>query len=674
MTTFLSQFRPPAVPLVTHDPYFSVWSTTDALTDGWARHWTGALQPMCSLVRIDGKPFRIMGTEPSDAPALAQVARQVWPTRTIYCFETAGVRLTLTFTTPTLPHDLNLVGRPVTYLTWDVQAVDGRAHQVSLYFDVTGHWAVNTHDQEVVWSRYRLPDLAVMRVGSWRQLLLEKSGDHLRIDWGYLYLAYPKEESAQDAMADHRSARHGFASGTGLPSQDDLRMPRSPFIETPVLACAFDLGAVGTETVSRHLMLAYDDLFCMEYMQRRLRPFWRRDGKEIDGLLRVAEAEYADLVERCRAFDEDLVRDLAGVGGEAYACLAALAFRQCLSGHKLAADGDGAPVFLSKENFSNGCMGTVDVLYPASPLFLLFNLDLLKAQLWPVLDYAASRHWPHPFAPHDLGRYPLANGQVYGGGAHPTERQMPVEECGNMLLLVAATVRASGDVAFVQRYWPVLTQWAEYLRDKGLDPENQLCTDDFAGHLAHNANLSLKAILALGGYSLLCETVGETEQARSYRELAGEMAQRWMELADDGDHYRLAFDRPGTWSQKYNLVWNELLDLHLFPAQVAQKEISFYKTQLNRYGLPLDNRNTYTKLDWIVWSASLATSAEDFGALVEPAYRFAHETPDRVPLSDWYWTEDARQRGFQARTVVGGIYLKMLCDRKIWQKWSNPGA
>jgi hypothetical protein len=248
---------------------------------------------------------------------------------------------------------------------------------------------------------------------------------------------------------------------------------------------------------------------------------------------------------------------------------------------------------------------------------------------------------------------------------------MPVEESGNMLILLAALAEAEGSPEFAGGYWPLLSKWAAYLRDKGMDPENQLSTDDFAGHLAHNTNLSLKAILALASYSRLAERLGKAGEADEYRQLAREMASRWTKMADDGDHFRLAFDKPGTWSQKYNLVWDKLLGFRLFPPEVARKEIAFYKTKQNAYGLPLDNRSTYTKLDWILWTATLADNAGDFAALSEPAYRWANETPTRVPLSDWYWTVDGKQRGFQARSVVGGIFIKLLESADRWKKWAG---
>jgi hypothetical protein len=360
-------------------------------------------------------------------------------------------------------------------------------------------------------------------------------------------------------------------------------------------------------------------------------------------------------------------------GGEKYARLASLAYRQTLAAHKLVADADGTPLFFPKENFSNGCIATVDVIYPSAPFTLLFNPRLLRAQLQPVLDYARMGRWRWPFAPHDLGTYPLADGQVYGGGERTEENQMPVEESGNMLIMLAALAKVEGSAEYAARYWPELSKWAGYLKEKGLDPENQLSTDDFAGHLAHNANLSIKAILALGSYGMLAEMTGRKDVAAQYRRTAQEFVKRWLELTTDGDHYRLAFDKPGTWSQKYNLVWDRLLGLNLFPPDVARNEIAFYLTKQNKYGLPLDNRRTYTKVDWILWTATLADNQSDFEKMVAPAYQFANDSESRVPLTDWYDTVTAKQQGFQARSVVGGLFVKMLADPAMWKKYAGTG-
>ena len=206
----------------------------------------------------------------------------------------------------------------------------------------------------------------------------------------------------------------------------------------------FQFDVPATTPASRWLMLAYDDLYSIQYFKRDLRPYWRRNGVGAEALLKTSAHDFISLRERSMRFDHDLTEDLVHAGGTKYASLAVLAYRETLAAHKLAADIDGTPLYFPKENFSNGCISTVDVIYPSAPFFLLLSPELLKAQLRPVLDYARSGRWPWPYAPHDLGQYPLANGQVYGGGEESEDRQMPVEESGNMLIMMAALAESEG--------------------------------------------------------------------------------------------------------------------------------------------------------------------------------------------------------------------------------------
>jgi hypothetical protein len=417
-------------------------------------------------------------------------------------------------------------------------------------------------------------------------------------------------------------------------------------------------------------MLAYDDLYSIQYMKKNLRPYWRRNGWEAADLLKAAAKDYESLKKRCAAFDEELMADLRRAGGENYALLGALAYRQCFAAGKFVTDANGKPISFCKENHSNGCIGTSDVFYPMAPQFLLFGPTLAKSFLVPFMNYAASDRWKFPFAPHDLGTYPKANGQVYGDGERGVNNQMPVEESGNLLILFGAVAQMEGNADFAGLYWKQLEQWAQYLKEKGFDPENQLCTDDFAGHLAHNVNLSAKAICGLGAFAKLCEMRGEKAKADEYFKLAREFAAKWVKEADDGDHFRLAFDKPGSWSQKYNLVWDRILGLNLFPAAVLRKDMDYYKKMQNKFGLPLDNRKDYTKLDWITWTATLTQDRKDFEALVDLIIAFLDESPDRSPMTDWYQTKTARKVGFTARPVVGGVFLQMLYDKATWSKWA----
>ena len=654
-----SELRPTSYPLVVHDPYFSIWSPTDELADSYPVHWTGATNALVSFVKIDGQNYRLMGTYAQDVPKMKQTSVEVRATQTIYTFEAAGVALTLKFTSPILMDDLMVYARPATYLTWTAKATDGKKHDVRIYYDNSAELCVNTIDQEVKAERLNTK-LDVLRMGTAAQPVLGRKGDRVRIDWGYVYLAVDKKYSAVTAIASDKAAREGFLNDGKLPVQDDTNFPRQAQKDWPVLACVFDLAVEAASEKDAQLILAYDDEYAMTFLGEKLRPYWRKDGQDVLQMLEAANREMPDLMKRCDAFDAKLTADATKAGGSKYAELCAMTYRESCGAHKLAQLPNGKLILVSKENSSNGCAATVDILYPTSPIFMVYSSELLKATLTPAMEYCKSGRWPWKFAPHDVGTFPLVDGQVYGGGEKTEENQMPVEESGNMLIVLDMVARIDGNTDYANEYWDIIAGWAEYLLAKGLDPENQLCTDDFAGHLAHNVNLSAKAIVALACFADLCERHGDADLAKKFRAKAEEFAQKWMEMAKNGDHYRLAFDQADTWSMKYNLVWDKLMDLKLFPKEVVETELKYYKTKTNAYGLPLDNRSDYTKLDWEVWTATMASDQAGFDAVMNPIYKFINTTEQRVPLTDWYYTSTAKQQVFQARAVVGAVFIKML--------------
>jgi hypothetical protein len=372
--------------------------------------------------------------------------------------------------------------------------------------------------------------------------------------------------------------------------------------------------------------------------------------------MNTAAVNYNTVMKKVKQFQDTIYTDALHAGGEAYAQLCELAYRQSIAAHGLVESPQKELLFLSKENFSNGCIGTVDLTYPSAPLYLAYNPELEKGMMNGIFYYSESGKWTKPFAAHDIGTYPIANGQVYG-------EDMPVEEAGNMVILAAAIAKAEGGAGYAKKHWATLTTWAKYLDKEGFDPANQLCTDDFAGHLARNVNLSAKAIMALRSYSYLAGMLGHKADEQHYLDRSRSMMENWIKLADDGDHFSLAFEKKNSWSQKYNLVWDKVLDFNLFPKSVFEKEISFYLTKQKTYGLPLDSRKTYTKSDWIIWTAVLTKDNKEFEQFILPLQKYVSETPSRVPLGDWHETTNGEQVGFQARSVVGGYFMKVLNDK-----------
>ncbi|HEY8897389.1 MAG TPA: DUF4965 domain-containing protein [Niastella sp.] len=651
--------KAPAYPLITHDPYFSIWSFADDLTSGSTRHWTGADQPLTGWLVVDKQFFRFMGKEDKQQedslsrvlterkmPPLA-VARQtdvtVTATRTIYRYTCGGVDLQVQFTSPLLLNNWAVLTRPVSYITVTVQSNDGKQHDAEVILGVSTNVAVNKPEQEVKAEKFVTADgLQVLKAGTTEQPVLQKRGDDLRIDWGYMYVAAPKGADQKIVRSESLEMDIKWSSpqtGRRLMLETGLYFPKTT-----------------GKPQEQFLMLGYDDLYSIQYFIENLPPVWKAEGRTIEKELAKAAADYKTVMQQCIAFDQQLYADAKKAGGEKYAQLCVAAYRQSIAAHKIVKSPQGELLFLSKENYSNGSINTVDVTYPSAPLYLLYNPELLKGMLTGIFYYSESGKFAKPFAAHDLGTYPLANGQTYG-------EDMPVEESGNMIILTAAIAKAEKNANYAKKHWKALSTWVQYLSREGFDPANQLCTDDFAGHLARNTNLSVKAIVGIGCYAMLADMLKEKDTAAKYHAMAKEMAARWMQMADDGDHYALTFSDKNTWSQKYNLAWDKILGLNLFPAEVYEKEIKYYLTRQNKYGLPLDSRKSYTKSDWILWTATLAGKRADFDALINPVYTYLTETPTRVPLSDWHETTNAKQVGFQARSVVGGYFMKMLEGR-----------
>lgn len=634
--------RPPALPLITCDPYFSLWCFADRLTDDSTRHWTGRRQSAFGMLKIDGKPYRFLGktqletTYYTDGPALHQTSVRVTPTSTVVLFSHPLCRFKLTFFTPLLLDRPEVFSRPVTYVSYEITPKE-EGHSFEVWFDVSAELTGDDHGQEIAVSLE--PGHAYL--GDAEQKPLTKSGDDLRIDWGYIHLVHPNVKAYK-----LRQRLKYFKKSTKMhyPIASGETVPMS----------ALPLLVATSEKLCDTFVVAYEDDKSIEYFGKQIDAIYKRYYGDFNTMLTAAVAEYPALVKECAAFDKALLSRMKQVS-PAYAKLGSLAYRQVIAAHKLI-EVDGKLRFLSKECFSNGCIATLDVTYPSSPLFLEYNPELVLGMLRPIFDYARSDKWPFDFAPHDCGTYPLCNGQVYGWENGINDKlQMPVEECGNALLMVAAVTKKTGDRTFAEENRDLLTRWADYLVKHGYDPKNQLCTDDFAGHLPHNCNLSLKAIVALGA-------AGELYSEKRYTAAARRMAERWMHEAKRqcGRGYRLAFDKDDTWSLKYNLVWDKLLGLSLFPAAVGEEETKLYREKAERYGTPLDSRASYTKPDWLAFTTLLTSDKSYAEAVYREMERAISETPDRVPFCDYYDAIDARQWMFQGRSTLGALFINLL--------------
>ena len=675
-------FRAPAVPLVTHDPLFSLWSFSDNLTDDVTRHWDGVRQFMFGVLVVDKQIFRFMGKVDAtderyttDHAKLPQTGCEIRPMTTRYTFANELLDMELTFTSPLLLNDLMILSRPVTYIDYKIDFKDGKEHETHIYFGFSGEFCVNDCSQKV--SVGMTPYSIYFTSGT--ENMLVRSGDDHRIEWGSFHAIAPGYEMQAKALRTIWSYFNVTYSSflfpnNVLPNQGPNPETRGPkdyelFQWTPVYP---DFPVIllkkefhGESAICGGIAVAYDDVKSIQYFGENIDAYWKKDGDDFGTMVRKALDEHDQVLEKVAAFEEELLAKANTISSK-YADILSLAYRQAIAGHKLTWH-NGRLQFFSKENYSNGSIATVDVTYPSIPLFLMYAPELVEGMLDPVFEMVERGLWYYEFAPHDLGVYPLANGQMYGysfrhrrARPDPYDSQMPVEECGNMILCVAAACYKKGDLSYFVKHKKILTQWADYLVKIGFDPDNQLCTDDFAGHLAHNCNLSVKAICALAIFGRMLKETGCAEEGERYAAIARDFVKSWEEKADQGDHYGLTFDQPDTWSLKYNMVWDKLFGLNLFSGQVYEKELNYYKSKVTTYGIPMDSRSDATKTDWEMWSTKLFDDAEYTNAVVDAMWKYLSECYDRFPFPDLIFTTKPWMRGFPARTVQGGLFINLL--------------
>ena len=641
----------PAIPLITHDPFFSIWCMGKHPAADHTRHWASLSKPMWGGCVIDGITTRFLGR--GGRHSMKCVETDITPLSTKFVFEDLGVRLTVKFTSPLLLDDLDIMSTPISYVQFNVESIDGQEHKVWVGLGASEkHCCAGEIAQEMRMDFFEDEGLKIGYMGKLRQSPLNGSGDNLTIDWGYLLMA-------------SETGKVINATGGG---NKILRWENT-----------------ATTPWNATLYMGYDDFASINYFGRMLPAYYARNGKTIIQALHEFHARQAEILGRCDSFDQELLKDAEAVGGEDYATVVVASYRQSIAAHKLVADENGDALFISKENDSNGCAATVDVSYPSVPLYLMYNPELVRAMCRPVMKFAKMPVWKYDFAPHDEGRYPVLNGQVYAAhsrvGYHSEgntsvpfyyypstvdafnfKSQMPVEECGNMLLMVAALGYADGNWDMAKEDLDIFRMWSEYLIKYGEDPGEQLCTDDFAGHLARNINLSAKAIMGLAAFSMILEKLGYAEEAKTYMEKARAMGESWLKRADNGEYSWLTFDGHG-WSQKYNLVWDKLFGWNILPSEFYARELRSYLPRINEFGLPLDSRANYTKSDWTMWVAAMADEQEVFDALCAPLAHFLRDGDSRVPFTDFYDTEEATCEAFIARSVQGGCFMPLLMKK-----------
>ncbi|WP_322987260.1 glutaminase family protein [Phaeacidiphilus oryzae] len=661
--TGFDPIRPPAVPLAVRSPYLSTWMATDYTAANWPGFWTGNhITAMTGVALVDGDPYLFFGNPGFTglgSRALVQQRLTVTATRSQFVYTGGGVELTLTFLSPVEPGDLRRQSMPLSYITADVRSVDGKSHHAALYFDISGEWAHNNTGTKINWSKDQISgpsgtSVTTLSCTPAGTPVLQENGD--MATWGTVVWSATQRPGLTSAIGPDTAVRPAFVADGKLDDSVDTNQPRAINDHWPIFAFAFDLGSVGKTPARAELSVGHVREPAVSYLGTQLPPLWKSYWSDWKQMVGYFHSDLAAAQQRTARLDTKIRSEATAAAGPKYAALCALALRQAYAGTELVSR-NGKPWVFLKEISSDGNVSTIDVTYPCMPVWSYLDPEYLGLILAPMLDYAENGGWPKQFAEHDLGSsYPNASGHNDGN-----EEDMPVEETANMLIMSAAYLKrtdAASAKSFATTHYKILKQWADYLVGNALDPGNQNQTDDFTGWIAHSANLALKGILGIGAMSQVATAAGNAADSASYLSTAKSYITQWVSKAQDtgGDHLKLAYDQPGTWSLKYNGYPDRLLGLGLIPEKVAAEEAAWYLGQANQFGIPLDIRHSYTKGDWEMWTAAWLHAYPVRDRLIGTLYEFLNTSSSRVPFTDWYDTVGDRQNGFQARPVVGGIF------------------
>ncbi|KAF4222706.1 hypothetical protein CNMCM8980_007868 [Aspergillus fumigatiaffinis] len=672
VSTF-SPARPPALPLAVKSPYLSTWLSAGSdggnggyLAGEWPAFWEGQINGWAGLIRVDGAVYTWMGLPGSTTAN--QTAYEYTSTKSIFTFHVGdAVEMKVTFLSPITPNDLRRQSLTFSYVHVAVSSIDGDSHDVQLYSDISAEWVSGDRTAVAEWEYGVTHDgVAYHKVHRQTQLLFSEVRD--QAEWGNWYWATEHSDRMTHQSGADVAVRGAFAANGTLGDSKDSNY-RAISTNWPVFGFAIDLGSVTSSSVDTHFTIGLAQTEAIQYSSPdgiRAEPsLWTSYFDNDLAALEFFHYDYSTANKLSSALDEKIARDSVAAAGQDYLTITSLSARQAFAATQLCGTPQNPYLFM-KEISSNGNMNTVDVIFPAHPVFLYTNPELLELILKPHFEIQESGQYPNAYAMHDIGtHYPNATGHPEGN-----DEPMPLEECGNMIIMALAYALKSSNTDYLNEHYPLLEQWTSYLVDEAIYPANQISTDDFAGPLANQTNLALKGIIGIEAMATISKLTLHADAATNRSAIAHDYIDRWQVLGiaheADSPHTTLSYGSNDSHGLLYNLYADRELGLNLVPQSVYDMQSEFYPTVQKKYGVPLDTRHQYTKGDWELFTAAVAsTSTRDM--FIKLLANWINQTPTNRALTDLYDTVSGDYPGitFIARPVMGGAFALLLLEEGL---------
>ncbi|CAI7632619.1 hypothetical protein N7533_000851 [Penicillium manginii] len=667
VSTF-SPARPPSLPLAVKSPYLSTWQNAGSdggnggyLAGQWPTFWQNQITGWAGLIRVDGQTYTWMGLPGTNT--VNQTGFEYTSTKSIFTMNVADkLEMNITFLSPITPADYRRQSLVFSYLNVEVASLDGNEHEVQVYADISAEWVSGDRNAIAQWDYGTTDEVAYHKV--YRQTQLAFSQNNEQAEWGYWYWATDVDNDMTHQSGVDVDVRGQFSNKGVLSNTADTNY-RAISDKWPVFAFSYDLGNVGSKPVDTLFSLGLTQDEAIQYegssSYSSIPSLWK---SYFDTELEALSFFHHDFVASnylSSSFDSQVAKDSIAVAGQDYLTVTSLSARQAFGATQLCGTEEKMYLFM-KEISSDGNMNTVDVVFPAYPIFLYSNPELLKLVLEPLYENQEAGKYPNTYAMHDMGsNYPNATGHPDG-----KDEAMPLEECGNMIIMTLAYAKEAKDTDYLNEHYDILKKWTSYLVEDALYPANQISTDDFAGSLANQTNLALKGMIGIQAMAVIANETGHTSDAADYSAIAHDYITKWQELGINKNasppHTTLSYGDSDSHGLLYNLFADAQLGLNLVPQSVYQMQSDFYPTIANTYGVPLDTRHTLTKGDWECFVAAIA-SPSTRKMLIGHLATWLNETPTNRPLTDLYETVTGNYPSspiFVARPVIGGSFAPLL--------------
>ncbi|KAJ7739311.1 hypothetical protein B0H14DRAFT_3097400 [Mycena olivaceomarginata] len=566
-------FVPPSYPLAVRTPYLSAWlpqGAGAALNSVWPSFWN-----------VSGSTFT----------KATQKSAKFTSTQSTFVLAAGPVTITVNFLSPVEPTNLLHQSIPFSYLAVSAVSTDGVRHTVAIYSDITAECtttgSVYTHQVQLA-----------------NQTLFGEFSGQGQTQYGSVYFSSINANALTYQTGQDTVVRAQFIKNATLANTEDTNF-RAVNNNWPTFAFAHTITVGATVSTPVKFTIGQVRDPAIEYIlagnvHQKRSSYWWSTYTTVAALISDFIYAYPTALVTANAFDAKVQKDATSKVSTAYAEIAALAVRQ-VGGLTISKASDGTWNKSDIMMFIKVQYLTVDIIYPAWPIFMYTNPTLGKYLLNGLLAYQATGQYPNQWAVHDLGaEYPAAIGHNLGN------------ECGNMLIMSLDYLQRTKDTSLVSRYSALLDQWATYLIGNTLYPEDQLATTDFSGSLPNQTNLAVKGIIGIKAMSEIWATLGNTDKSASYASTASSYMASWQQagISSDGTHLLLEYHNQTHDVLSYNLAADKLLGTGIVPASVTALRASAFPLFFSCFKIPAaESTSPFTSAQWSLWTATTTSTA-----------------------------------------------------------------